>query len=79
MFGSLIRAEELRCVQAVVRAAGSEQLLMRASLHDAPGFHDQDEVGISDGGQPVGDDEACSVGPQRSHRALHENLSAGVH
>src|SRR5674476_850012 len=49
---------ELAVVQGVVEAAALQQLCMVAMFHDASAVHDDDRVGVSDRGQPVGDDEA---------------------
>ena len=51
---------------------------MGALLDDRAVLHHQDQVGVADRGQPVGDDEAGPVRAQRGHRLLHQHLGAGV-
>ena len=41
---------QLRGMQRRVRPAGVQQLGVRAVLHDLPGLHHQDEVGVADSG-----------------------------
>ena len=48
---------ELGVVQHAVESAGPHQLLMRPGLDDAPVTDDEYDVGVPDGGEPVGDDE----------------------
>ena len=43
---------------AHVEAAGGQQLVVGALLHDVAVPHYKDEVGVLDGGQAVGDDKA---------------------
>ena len=62
----------------VVRPARTHELLVRATLDDASLFHQQDEVGATDRGQPMRDDERRPAGEQRGHRCLNELLALGV-
>jgi hypothetical protein len=48
---------KLAVVERVVQAAALQQIRMVAVLHDAPVVHDDDRVGVSVRGQPVGDDK----------------------
>lgn len=52
------RTAELGFVQVCVGAAGFDQRLVAATFYDAAIFHDEDHVGVADGRQPAGDDEA---------------------
>ena len=58
--------------------ASLEQLLVGALLDDLAVLHHQDHVGIPDRGEPVGDDEAGPIGPQRRHGMLHQHFGSGV-
>src|SRR5699024_6802402 len=49
-----------------------------ALLHDATLLHDDDDVGVADGGEAVRDDEGGAARAQFIHRLLDEHLSAGV-
>ncbi len=40
--------------------------------------HDQNEVGIPDGGEPMGNDEAGAVFHQFNHRFLDQQFCSGV-
>ena len=52
---------------------------MRAGLDDVALLHDHDLVGVADGGETVGDDEAGPVLHQLDHGVLDLLLRAGVH
>src|SRR5450631_1596891 len=54
---------ELAVVERVVQAAALQQIRMFAMFHDAPVVHDDDAVGVSDRGEPVGDDETGAALP----------------
>ena len=49
---------ELGVVELRIRAAGGEQLFVRALLDDGSVIHHQDEVRVHDGGKPMRDHEA---------------------
>src|ERR1019366_10367406 len=70
---------ELRVVEVVVEAAPEQQLLVTALFDDAAVVHHYDRVGIADGRQAVGDDEAGPPASQSCHRLLDEHLRACVH
>ena len=72
-------AAELRGIQPVVGTAGGKQLSMGSMLDDCALDHDDDPVGVTDGGQPVGDHEAGAPRTQRLHGPLHERLGPGIH
>src|SRR5262249_39387710 len=61
-----------------VQAAGAHQLLLRSAFDNAAGFHGHDEVGMGDGREAVGDDEAGSPLEQVLHGLLDELLALGV-
>ena len=52
---------------------------MSALLDDVAVFHDEDQVRIADGGEPVGDDEAGLSAHQLPHRRLKLLLGTGIH
>ena len=52
---------------------------MAAPLDDPAFLHHQDLVGVPDGRQPVGDDEAGPVAAEFDHRVLDEKFGARVH
>ena len=52
---------------------------MAAVLDDVALLHDQNEVGVADGGQTVGDDEAGAVFRQPVHGPLGDEFCPGVH
>ena len=52
---------------------------MVALLHDVAVLHHQDEVGVLDGGEPVGDDKAGAALHQVGHGVLDEVLGSGIH
>jgi hypothetical protein len=52
---------ELGGVEVGVGAVGGQELVVGAVFDDVAVFHDEDEVGVSDGGQTVSDDEAGAV------------------
>jgi hypothetical protein len=54
---------ELAAAERVVQTPVSQQLRMVTMLYDASGIHDDDRVGVSDRGEPVGDDEAGTALP----------------
>ncbi len=52
---------------------------MLALLHDVAVVHHQDQVGVADGGQAMGDDEAGAALHQGVHRLLDQHLGVGIH
>ena len=65
-------------MQAPVRPLGIEQIVVRALFNDGAVFHDEDEIGIANSRQAVGDDEGGAICAQCVHRFLDEYLSAGI-
>ncbi len=53
---------ELGVVERCVGALRLEQRLVRTLLDDLAVFHHEDDVGATDGREPVGDDEAGAIG-----------------
>jgi len=54
------------------------QTLMRALLFDVAIFHHQEQIGLLDGGQSVGDDKARPALHQLVHGALDAVLGEGI-
>ena len=77
MLFSVLTAE-LRHIEAVVGAAGREQLVVTAVLDDRTVFHHEDGVGVANRREPVRDDEGSPIGSQGRHRLLHKHLGTGV-
>src|SRR5882672_7002397 len=71
-------APELQVVEPAVHAVGGQQLPVRAPLHDPSFRHHDDEIGMLDGGEPVGDHEDGAMRHQPIDRFLHEALGLGV-
>ena len=63
---------ELASVEVLVDPPLLEQLQVRAALDDLPLVDDQDLVGVADGGEAVGDDEAGPPGhiPSMSRQSM---------
>ena len=51
---------------------------MRALFNDGAMVHDQDQIGIPDGRQTVGDDERGLVAHQFFHGFLDQDFSTGI-
>ena len=51
---------------------------MAAGLDDIAVFHDQDQIGVADGGQTMRDHEAGAVFHQLLHALLDQHLRAGI-
>ena len=47
---------------------------MTATLHDATALHDQDQISVTHGGQPVGDHQRGAPLQRRRQRALDGSL-----
>ena len=60
-------------------AAPLEELGVRPLLDDVAVFHDEDEIRVTDGREPVGDDEAGTSLAQVGHGFLDEHLGSSVH
>src|SRR5215212_419361 len=77
-------AAELGPVQVGVEPAGGEQLGVGALLDDPAAVDDQDPVGVDDGRQPVGDDQAGPAlegggqGPLDLHLGLGVEVGGGL-
>src|SRR3954454_5212512 len=69
---------ELRLVQVRVEPALREQRRVRPGLHDPPVVDDQDEVGVADGGEPMGDHQGRAPLEGLVQRPLHRHLGLGV-
>ena len=69
---------ELRVIDFAIEPAEFHQGIVVASLDDVAVLHDEDEVSVFDGGQPVGDDEAGPAGGQGVHGLLDEDFGPGI-
>lgn len=70
---------KLTRIQVMIEAALAQQGFMCAALNDLAVIDDQNLVGIADGAQAVGDDEAGAPLHQVQHRRLNMLLRARVH
>ena len=52
---------------------------MGALLDDVPVLHDQNHIGIANGGQPVGNDKTGSALHEVIHCLLNQNFCTGIH
>src|SRR6185295_12240815 len=62
-----------------ILAPPRQQFGVTAALDDPALLHHQDLVGVADGREPVGDDEAGPVAAEFDHRVLDEQFGSGVH
>src|SRR5713101_4436426 len=69
---------KLAVVEVGVEAVLREQFLVGAFFDDRAVIHDQDQLRVADGGEPVGDNEAGSALHQLGHGPLNLHLGAGV-
>jgi hypothetical protein len=76
--GDGLLASELGSVQVCVQPTGREQLVVLAALADPALVDDQDLIGLTDGRQPVGDDQRGAAGQGRLERLLDGGLRLGV-
>ena len=65
-------------VELVVLSPQLEELVVGTLFDDAAVVEDDDEVGIADSGEAVGDDECGAPLHQSVHAPLYEGLRAGV-
>ena len=65
-------------MQAGIGAAAGDQRLVRPGLGDAARLHHDDQVGVADGGEPVGDDEGRAALHQPRDGVLHQALGFGI-
>src|SRR6185369_15619082 len=66
------RQPELPFAETGIDAALGEQLLVRTDLDDASLVHDDDAIGMQDGGQPMRDHEAGASLHQALQRILNQ-------
>ena len=69
---------KLTIIQVSVEAAGLDQLVVGALLHNVAVTHHEDEVGVLDGRKAVGDDEAGAALHQTVHCGLDLLLGTGI-
>jgi subtilisin family serine protease len=74
----LARRAELRARELGVQALGTHELSVGAALHDPARLHDEDEVGLDDGRQPVGDHEGGPALQAHRQGALDRGLRLAV-
>ena len=67
----LRRLLELAVVQVGVESIPCHQSFVITAFDDVAVFHHQNAVGVFDGGQPVGDDEAGAALSQEIHGSLY--------
>jgi len=72
------RAEKLTLVELCVESSLFEQLSVCAPLYDLPLVHDEDQIGVLNRRESVGDDEARSSLHQVVHRFLDGDLGERV-
>src|SRR4051794_12284880 len=72
-------ASELTLIQAGVAAVRGQQVVVGAFLDDPSMLHHQDEIGVPDRREAVGDDEGGSALHRIGHRRLDQDLGARVH
>ena len=70
---------KLAVVEVRVEAAFGQQLVVGALLDDVAVLEHQDQVGVLDGGQTVGDDKAGAVFGEPVHGLLCNELGPGIH
>src|SRR4029079_11085453 len=70
--------EEIALAELCVAASHGEEFVVFAPLDDAPAIEDEDLVGMADGGEPVGDDEAGAARHEAIEGALDEALGLGI-
>ena len=70
---------ELAHIQIMIHTASGQQFAVRAPLHDAVILDDQQLIGVADGAQPVGNDEAGTALQQFLQCGLDQPLGARVH
>ena len=70
---------ELTVVELRIEPAPGKKLLVCSLLDNVAVVHHEDEVGIADRRQAVGDDEARPPLHEVVHRLLDQDLSVGVH
>lgn len=69
---------ELTVIEVGVEPVLGEQILMLSLLNDVTVFHDQDDVGIANGGQSVCHDKACATVHHAGKRILDFQLGARI-
>ena len=71
-------AGELVLVESVVDALTRQKLFVIARFHHSAVLHNNDDVGVTDGGKTVCDDQTGAVLHQRYHRLLDVHFGSGV-
>ncbi len=69
---------ELGSVQLGVQAAGGQQGVVGAPLHDPAGVDDEDLIGVADRREAMRDHERGATGERGAQRVLHRELGFGV-
>ena len=70
---------KLAIIERGVKSILCHQGFMVALLDDIPVLHNQDHIGVFDGGKAVGDDEAGTAAHQIIHGLLNLNLCPCIH
>ena len=76
---SLARFQKAALTKSRINAAEGEEVVVAAALDDAAAVHDEDLVGVADGREAVGDDEAGALRHEPVERLLDEPLGLRVH
>ncbi|MCJ7622932.1 MAG: amidohydrolase family protein [Anaerolineaceae bacterium] len=69
---------KLAVVQLSIETASFQQFFMFALLDNITFVHHQDQIGVADGGETVGDDKTGAVPHQVVHSFLDQYLGAGI-
>ena len=75
----LLIFDETAFAEVGVKAASGKELGVAAAFGDAATFEDENLVGVADGREAVGYDEACAVFHEAVECLLDEALGGGVH
>jgi hypothetical protein len=68
----------LKLVQTPIEPPRREQGRVVAALDDSSISQHEDEIGASDGRQPVGDHQDCAPTHEAPHGLLHQALRLGI-
>ena len=69
---------ELAVVELAIEAVSVEKLPLRTLLDDPAVTHDENHIGLPNGGEPVGDDKGRSALHEPAERILNLHFGSGV-
>ena len=75
----LAKGPDLRSVELLVEAAPQQQFRLRALLHQLALVQHEDQVGVVQGGEAVGDHEGGAAHHQPVERVENHGLGLGIH